>query len=65
VSKNTSETHSFPHGTKSLLTSVICHISHYILVIKKSNEEMVNILFFGLQIDNHLIWKNCIEQPIH
>jgi hypothetical protein len=31
---------------------------------EKYTEEMKNIIFLGLQINNHLNWKNHIEQII-
>jgi hypothetical protein len=43
------------------------NLSHSILHFgyrEKYIEEMANRIFHGLQIDNHLNWKNHIEQMI-
>jgi hypothetical protein len=36
------------------------HIGYEEMYIKES----VNTIFLGLQIDNHIMWQNCIEEVI-
>jgi hypothetical protein len=41
--------------------------SHYTLYVgykEKYTEKMMNTKFFGLQADNHINWKNHIEEMI-
>jgi hypothetical protein len=46
------------------ITNNLSHSTLHIAYKEKYVEEMVNTEFHGLQIDNHLKWKNRAEQII-
>jgi hypothetical protein len=51
----------------TIMTFITNNLSHSALHISYKEQyigEMVNTKFLGLQIDNHLNWKNHIEQMI-
>jgi hypothetical protein len=56
---NLNETNVIKFITNNSPHSALC-IGHEGKCIK----EMVSVRSFGLQIDNHLNWKTCIEQMI-
>ena len=47
------------------ITKNSSHSTSHIGYKEKYIEETVNTKFFGLQIDNHINWKNHIEEMIH
>jgi len=45
-----------------LITRNLAHSAIHIVYREKNVEETVNTKFLGLQIDNHISWKNNIEE---
>ena len=53
---------------KNIMKFITKNSSHSALHVgykEKYIEEILTSKFIGLQIDNNLNWKNCIEQMIH
>jgi isopenicillin N synthase-like dioxygenase len=44
------------------MTKNLAHSTIHIVYREKNVEETVNTKFLGLQIDNHVKWKNHIEE---
>jgi hypothetical protein len=58
ASKNTSERDSFPHGTKSLLTSVICVSAERLWLFKNGSAPYSKLISWGLKVFTAVLMKN-------
>ena len=52
-------------NTMKFVTKNLAYCTLHIGYKENYIEETVNKKFLGLQIDNHINWKNCIEEMIH
>jgi hypothetical protein len=50
--------------TTKFITNSLSHSTFYIGYKEKYIEETVNNVSFGVQIDNHINWKNHIDEMI-